>query len=73
MNKPLRKLNTQIKEVAKDAALRIIETRYPLGLFYCKENDQYFGIDNSEGDAWMEEFKTLKECKKWLLKEEKSC
>lgn len=27
-----------------------------------------FGIDNTDGDAWVEEFKSLWMCKKWLLR-----
>ena len=45
----------------------------PLGLFYCTDrgkdgNTVYIGVDNSSGDLWVEEFKSLGACKRWLLK-----
>jgi hypothetical protein len=57
-----------IKKVVIEEAERIIETREPLGLFYCIENGRYVGIDNQYGDAWTEDFKSLGACKRWLLK-----
>lgn len=66
----------EIKKISKDEANNIIETRKPIGFFYCIENDPnsnskeiYVGIDNSSSDAWVEEFKTLSSCKKWLNNE----
>jgi hypothetical protein len=39
----------------------------PLGLFYIKEDDgTYTGIDNSTGEAWIKNFKTLEKCFNWL-------
>lgn len=38
----------------------------PLGLFYLKENGMYVGIDNSAGDAWVEDFYTKEGCEYWL-------
>lgn len=45
----------------------------PLGLFYLTDKNSdgetvYIGVDNSSGDVWVEEFKTLGACKRWLLK-----
>lgn len=58
--------NCEIKKVSSEEALKIIETRKPLGLFYCIDDDVYIGIDNQTGDAWTEDFKSLSACKKWL-------
>lgn len=57
----------EIKKVTNNEASEIIETREPKGLFYTIENGSYVGIDNSDGDAWTEEFKSLSPCKRWLL------
>ncbi|MDD2401676.1 MAG: hypothetical protein PHD60_05630 [Clostridia bacterium] len=55
-----------IQKVNLTKAIEIIETREPLGKFYIIENDVYVGIDNTKGDAWTEEFKSLAACKRWL-------
>jgi hypothetical protein len=55
-----------IKKITTEQALSVIETREPLGLFYVLENGTYTGIDNSSGNAWTEEFKGLRECRRWL-------
>lgn len=39
----------------------------PRGYFYTKEGDTFVAIDNSTGDAWTEEFQSLKECTDWLF------
>lgn len=59
----------KVKEVSLEKAIRIIEKRRPIGLFYQIDGNTYVGIDNSTGDAWVEEFPTLEECKNWLLDE----
>jgi hypothetical protein len=56
-----------IQKVTQEEAGKIIETREPLGKFYCIENGTYIGIDNADGDAWTEEFKSLPTCKRWLV------
>ncbi|HZK56788.1 MAG TPA: hypothetical protein VFD17_00640 [Clostridia bacterium] len=56
----------EIKYISRDEASKIIETRKPRGLFYETDNGFYVGIDNSNGDAWVEEFKTKEECFNWL-------
>lgn len=38
----------------------------PPGLYWANESGKYIGIDNSTGDAWVEEFETLQECIRWL-------
>lgn len=55
-----------IQKITSEQAGRIINTRYPLGLFYVLDAGVYVGIDNSTGDAWTEEFPDLRTCKRWL-------
>ena len=56
-----------IEEVAEEAMRQIIETRQPLGLFYRMEARRlYVGVDNSTGDAWTEEFRSRRQCLRWL-------
>jgi len=56
----------EIKKITQEEASKIIETREPKGLFYQKDGETYVGIDNSYGDAWTEDFKSLCACKRWL-------
>jgi len=43
----------------------------PYGLFYLLDKNEgkkiYIGIDNTHGDMWVEEFKSLATCKRWLV------
>jgi len=49
-----------IKKISQEETQKIIDTRQPIGLFYTVEITKgqrtYIGIDNSTGDAWVEEF-----------------
>lgn len=66
---PLR-LCKKPREIDKRAALQIIESRKPRGLFFHgDEKVGYTGIDNRTGNAWCEEFPTKHACVKWLLSE----
>lgn len=56
----------EVKEITQAQAIEIIETRQPLGMFYHKEDGIYVGIDNTDGQAWTEEFPTIDECISWL-------
>jgi hypothetical protein len=56
----------EIREVTAEQASSIIDTRRPLGLFYCLMAGAYIGVDNSGGYAWTEEFPTLQQCNLWL-------
>lgn len=56
-----------LREVSREEAKEIIETRKPRGVFLCMEGDVVVGIDNGTGDAWTEEFEDRIECLKWLL------
>lgn len=60
-----------IEQVNSEKALSIINNREPKGLFYVIEKDSdnqdnFIGIDNTTGDAWVEQFKTLDDCNAWL-------
>ena len=56
----------ETKKITQEEATKIIEERKPLGLFYLKNGNVYVGIDNSYGDAWTDDFKSLASCKRWL-------
>lgn len=55
-----------IKQVTREEASAIIETSEPRGLFYEIDENVYVGIDNMDGHAWVEEFKTKGACFDWL-------
>ena len=55
-----------IKKIPNEQAISIINTRKPVGLFYVLQKGTYIGIDNSDGNAWTEEFPNLRKCKRWL-------
>lgn len=57
------------KYVSQKEATEIIEHRGPRGFFVQETGDKFVGIDNSTGDAWVEEFPNLTECLKWLAGE----
>ena len=58
----------EIQKITREAMSRIIETRQPRGWFYRKAGRRLFvGVDNSTGDAWTEDFRSLRQCKRWLL------
>ena len=54
------------KYVKQKEAIEIIEHRGRRGLFVQEDGGTYIGIDNSTGDAWVEEFPDLLECLMWL-------
>lgn len=56
----------EIKYVTREEASKIIATGKPLGLFYEIDGNLHVGVDNSTGEAWVEEFKTARECLDWL-------
>jgi hypothetical protein len=56
--------------VCHDTAIRVIETRKPFGRFVEETGIEVIGIDNSDGNAWTEEFPDIIECLKWLAGEE---
>ena len=56
----------EIKQITRREANQIIEKREPRGLFYLPETGFCVGIDNSTGDAWVEDFDNKKDCLNWL-------
>ena len=58
------------KTVSRKEAAEIIEFRYPEGYFMVKEDGKFVGIDNSDGDAFTEAFKSKERCIRWLAGEE---
>lgn len=62
-----------IQCVTKEFINKILETEHygrygdPYGLFYYYSDGKYIAMDNSRGDAWMEEFDSYGECVLWLL------
>jgi len=58
----------EVEKVTEEAMALIIETRQPRGWYYRKAGRRcYVGVDNSTGDAWTEEFRSLRICKRWLV------
>lgn len=59
-----------IKEITQEKVHEIIDNRKPLGLFYSYDNtvNKYIGVDNLNGDCWVEEFNSLNDCLDWLIK-----
>lgn len=56
--------------VVSSAALRdVILTRLPLGLFLTREARRWVAVDNSDGNAWTEEFHSRRKAKRWLRRE----
>ena len=47
-----------IKKIGQKQAASIIDSKLPLGLFYALKAGVNVGIDNSNGQAWTEEFQT---------------
>lgn len=56
-------------EVTAQDASSIIEERKPLGLFLRECGRIFVGIDNRDGDAWTEDFKTKRRALSWLISE----
>jgi hypothetical protein len=55
------------QKVTPEALWGIISTREPIGQFYAKEGRRcWVGVDNGTGDAWTEEFRTKRQCLRWL-------
>lgn len=64
-----RMLACKPRKIDKKNAAIIIEHRHPYGLFFLKDGGVYVGIDNSDGNAWTEEFSKKCKCLEWLTGE----
>ncbi len=47
----------EIQIVDTNTITNVIETRQPLRLFLCREGRYWVAVDNSDGDAWTEDFR----------------
>ena len=58
----------KIKSTTREEMNAVIETRQPLGLFVLHDIEAGVWVagDNSDGDAWTEEFSTIHRAKGWL-------
>lgn len=56
----------EIREITNEEGAKIVIEREPRGLFYQKDGDIIVGIDNTTGEEWTEDFKSLDECLAWL-------
>lgn len=66
-----------IQEIGQETAKKILDScdgtggKYePLGLFFLQEGDKFVGIDNSDGNAWTEEFPNKESCLRWLWRKD---
>ena len=63
----------EVCEVTRELAMKIIETKEPIGLFMALwEDEKYVGIDNNTGQAWTENFDDIESCISWLADPEKT-
>lgn len=58
--------NFEIEEITPNEAKDIIDNREPLGKFLILEDGKWVAIDNSNGDAWTEEFDSKQEAINYL-------
>lgn len=56
----------EITKITKEEANKIIETKEPEGLFWLIDGDTFVVIDNSRGEAFVEEFDDEEEGLQWL-------
>lgn len=56
----------EITKITKEEAHKIIETKEPEGLFWFINGDTFIAIDNSRGEAFVEEFHDKEEGLQWL-------
>lgn len=58
----------ELQEIELDQVNNIIETRLPIGRFYCYDDkkDLWLSIDNSSGDAFIEEHDDQINCVAYL-------
>ena len=56
----------EIKEVNNNFLNMVISERKPIGKFISKIKGGYVAVDNSEGEAFTEEFVHLKTALRWL-------
>lgn len=63
--------NDGIQKVSPEFANAVIETREPRGMFWHTSEGRFVGIDNTDGEAWTEEFNSKEGCFAWLRGDER--
>ena len=63
----------EIRVVSSAALGDVILTRLPLGLFLTREARCWVAVDNSDGNAWTEKFRSKRKAKRWLRREFEVC
>lgn len=66
---PQRLLYTPTK-ITREEAYKIIDTRRPLGLFFCVDDGRYVAVANEGGDAFVEDFPDKAKCIHYLKNQE---
>jgi hypothetical protein len=56
-----------IQRVTSEEANAIIETKEPIGRFIVSNESEITGIDNTDGEAWTEDFESEQKCVTWLV------
>lgn len=62
----------EIKQITQQEVNEIFDNGFetgkykPLGYYYVESDGTYMGIDNSTGNAWVEDFDNLADCIAWL-------
>ena len=66
-------MSKKVQWISTAKACEIASTREPIGRFIHHDvlNEVYVAIDNSTGDAWVEEFKYYEDAVRWLRGQEK--
>lgn len=66
-------MSEKVQWISAAKAYEIASTMDPIGLFIHHDvlREVYVAIDNSTGDAWVEEFKYYEDAVKWLRGQEK--
>ena len=58
--------NDGIQRVSQEFAITILESKEPKGLYWYSIGQIFVGIDNTDGEVWVEEFESKEECFVWL-------
>ncbi|WP_263117568.1 hypothetical protein [Bacillus subtilis] len=60
----------KLQQVTYETAIEIVHERKPIGKFFAMKQTIYgpiwTGIDNSSGNAWIQDFRKEEKCKEWL-------
>lgn len=60
-----------LQKLTKKQAIALLDSGQngeysPIGRYWYKDDNSFIAIDNSTGNAWVEEFKTLRVCFEYL-------